>query len=180
MSEKRSSFEIVLEYMKGVVPVDLPSLCASLGIRLSYLVMDDEISGEIERLSDGKYAININKEHHPNRQHFTIAHEIGHFIHHRSLIGDGVDDNKMYRSESNGKYFNKNIRLGHEREANTFAASLLMPKEAIIKHVDANDNLENMAELFEVSKAAMKYRLQGLGLTVPEYSFGNIDIQNGL
>ncbi|TOF32972.1 hypothetical protein CGJ25_00610 [Vibrio parahaemolyticus] len=161
---RKSSFETVLDYMKADMPVDLHRLCDELGIRLSYVEMDDEISGEIESRKDGTFAINVNKNHHPNRQRFTIAHEIGHFIHHRSLIGDGVDDNKAYRSVNSGKYFNRSITSGHEREANTFAASLLMPKELVHNLRKQGMSIESMACHFGVSKAAMSYRLQGLGL----------------
>ncbi|ELV8635970.1 ImmA/IrrE family metallo-endopeptidase [Vibrio vulnificus] len=161
----KSSFETVLDYMRASMPVNLRKLCDDLGIELSYVTMDDEISGEIERRKDGGFAINVNKNHHPNRQRFTIAHELGHFIHHRSLIGDGIDDNKAYRSVNQGKYFNQNITLGHEREANTFAASLLMPKEIVARCNQDGMSTSEMAEYFKVSQAAMSYRLQGLGLT---------------
>lgn len=159
----KSSFEIVLEYMKASMPVDLDKLCNDLGIDLSYVDMIDEISGEVECREDGSFAINVNKRHHPNRQRFTIAHELGHFIHHRSLIGDGIDDNKAYRSVDTGKYYNKNITPYHEREANRFAASLLMPKDKVIKCKKSNISTIKMAEHFKVSQAAMSYRLRELG-----------------
>ncbi|WP_196588042.1 ImmA/IrrE family metallo-endopeptidase [Aliivibrio fischeri] len=160
----KSSFETVLDYMKANMPVDLRKLCNDLDIELSYVTMDDDISGEIECRKDGSFAINVNKNHHPNRQRFTIAHELGHFIHHRSLIGDGIDDNKAYRSVNQGKYFNQNISIAHEREANTFAASLLMPKEMVAKCKHEHMSTIDMAEYFKVSQAAMSYRLQGLGI----------------
>ena len=160
----KSSFETVLDYMKATMPVNLGKLCDDLGIELSYVTMDDDISGEIECRRDGSFAINVNKNHHPNRQRFTIAHELGHFIHHRSLIGDGVDDNKAYRSVNQGKYFNQNITLGHERQANTFAASLLMPKEIVAQCKQDRMSIREMAEYFKVSQTAMSYRLQGLGI----------------
>jgi len=164
MSNK-SSFEIVLKHIKLDAPIDLQHVCEELDIKLSFVPMSDEMSGEIEKLNDGRYAININKYHHKNRQNFTIAHELGHFIHHRNLIGDGVDDTKMYRSENSGKYFNRNINQGHEREANSFAASFLMPKEQVLKKYKAGLSTSCLASTFQVSEAAMKYRLQGLGLT---------------
>ncbi|MGL6493539.1 ImmA/IrrE family metallo-endopeptidase [Aeromonas veronii] len=109
--------------------------------------------------------MNVNKNHHPNRQRFTIAHELGHFIHHRSLIGDGINDNKLYRSTNQGKYFNQNITLGHEKEANTFAASLLMPREVVIECRRKGMSIKEMADYFRVSQAAMSYRLQGFGIS---------------
>ncbi|HHJ4200033.1 ImmA/IrrE family metallo-endopeptidase [Aeromonas veronii] len=161
----KSSFETVLDYMQADMPVNLDKLCDDLGIELSYVAMDDDISGEIECRKNGRFAINVNKDHHPNRQRFTIAHELGHFIHHRSLIGDGINDNKLYRSTNQGKYFNQNITLGHEKEANTFAASLLMPREVVIECRRKGMSIKEMADYFRVSQAAMSYRLQGFGIS---------------
>ena len=161
----KSSFETVLDYMQADMPVNLDKLCDDLGIELSYVAMDDDISDEIESRKNGRFAINVNKDHHPNRQRFTIAHELGHFIHHRSLIGDGINDNKLYRSTNQGKYFNQNITLGHEKEANTFAASLLMPREVVIECRRKGMSIKEMADYFRVSQAAMSYRLQGFGIS---------------
>lgn len=160
----KSSFEIVLDHMNADNPVNLAILCNELGVKLSHVILDDQISGEIELLRDGGFSININRNHHPNRQRFTIAHELGHFIHHRSLIGDGVNDNKMYRSINVGKFFNHKITLSNEREANIFAATLLMPKKAIYKLHREKITASEMAAYFKVSNNAILYRLQGLGI----------------
>ena len=115
----------------------------------------DRISGMIrrdaERGGPSGYAIFANGDHAPTRRRFTIAHEIGHFVLHRELIGDGITDDALYRSRLQG---------GIEAAANRFAADLLMPwnliREAVAKGADT---VEALAKAFKVSRSAMSIRL---------------------
>ena len=57
-----------------------------------------------------------------------------------------------------------------EYHANEFASRLLMPEEIVRKLID-EDKIKNIAELalkFEVSSAAMKYRVISLGYKVKD------------
>ena len=72
--------------------------------------------------------------------------------------------NKLYRS--NTKPNNPLI----EKQANFFAAALLMPKVLIKKKVGElkeslpyDDKLIHLADMFQVSNQAMDYRLKSLG-----------------
>ena len=84
---------------------------------------------------------------------------------HRELVGDGLDDDKAYRSSEAGKYNNKRIGMKEETEANKFAANLLMPVELVRLEWDKRGNsaedsvIEDMAKLFKVSKQTMAIRL---------------------
>ncbi len=162
-----NEYEIVANYMTDSVPVNLKALCAELGIEYQEVELDSGISGEIERVDGEHFRINVNKNDHINRQRFTLAHEIGHYIYHRDLIGDGLDDNKAYRSTNEGRYSNCNVKDHHEVQANSFAASLLMPKDAVLQH--QNKTVSELASLFQVSQAAMRVRLSVLGLTAREF-----------
>ena len=43
--------------------------------------MSDNMSGKINYdFNKNKYIISVNKDHHPNRQRFTVAHELGHYM----------------------------------------------------------------------------------------------------
>ncbi len=55
-----------------------------------------------------------------------------------------------------------------EIEANKFAAELLMPTDVINAAIRVRDikDLEKLAKVFGVSKAAMKFRLKELGYVV--------------
>ncbi|WP_408636412.1 ImmA/IrrE family metallo-endopeptidase [Paracoccus onchidii] len=79
---------------------------------------------------------------------------------HRHLVGDGIDDDRAYRSTEVGKYHNTLIGPKEETEANKFAANLLMPRDAINRErARLNDDVSAMAGLFEVSRHAMSIRM---------------------
>jgi len=146
-------------------PVRIEGIIRSVGIILEKNAdLDDQISGQIEHLGNQKYKISVNKKDHYYRKRFTMAHELGHFLYHSHLIGDGVDDNRAYRSVSLGNFDNPHIGPREETEANQFAASILMPTDAV-KNVWAGlKDVERVAKEFQVSKAAMTIRLAGLDL----------------
>src|SRR3546814_4029407 len=56
------------------------------------------IRKDAERGGESGFAIYVNGSHPRVRRRFSIAHEIAHFALHRNLIGDGVTDDAMYRS----------------------------------------------------------------------------------
>jgi len=120
--------------------------------------MPPSISGLIEpdESATSGFRIRINRHEIAERQRFTLAHEIGHFILHRSLIGGGVVDDTMYRSALSSR---------REVEANKFAAELCMPRNLIEeerakrKHLDGDSLVDEMAKLFKVSRQAMRIRL---------------------
>ena len=106
----------------------------------------------LEPMGDGR-AIVLNGDGVAGRRRFTIAHEIGHFVLHPERC----------RPERGGAV-NEAGRL-EEREADSFAAELLMPehlvREAVREHgLDAT----RLADRFEVSRKAMLTRLRSLGL----------------
>ncbi|MDI9864474.1 ImmA/IrrE family metallo-endopeptidase [Flectobacillus sp. DC10W] len=135
---------------------------------------DNDISGVF--MTDGKSAaIGVNKLNTHTRKRFTIAHELGHFIlgHRRDQVF--VDTPYKYytilyrdKNSSSGEFF-------QEREANAFAAALLMPREMLLSELreasinqqslDENfDLIGTLCEKFDVSITAMTLRLTNLDL----------------
>ena len=147
-----------IEEFRRFVPVDVVALCKELDIELSYEDMSDNLSGQIEKKEDGSYKITVNKNDGLTRQRFTIAHEIGHYTLHRVLIGNGLTENRMYRSV-HGKFNNTSISNFQETEANSFAAYLLMPDEKIDESIKEGLSSPEIAERFVVSKQAMDIKL---------------------
>jgi Zn-dependent peptidase ImmA (M78 family) len=137
-------------------PVPIDAIIADIGLNLDYEILDDNISGYIERKRDGSYRIAVNAFHPKVRQRFTAAHELGHYIYHRDLLGEGVADSRAYRSEGTDRP-NANIRLIHERQANSFAANVLMPRHRLSSV--AGQSTATLAAMFEVSQEAMRIRL---------------------
>jgi Zn-dependent peptidase ImmA (M78 family) len=136
-------------------PVPIDAIIRDIGLPLSYEPMGENISGYIER-TNGSYRIVVNSNHARTRQRFTAAHELGHYIYHRDLLGEGVGDNRAYRTDGTDRP-NVNIRPIHERQANSFAANVLMPRHRLA--AVAGDSTTELAARFGVSPAAMKIRL---------------------
>jgi Zn-dependent peptidase ImmA (M78 family) len=155
--------EIIVSEFTREYPVKLGNLARALGISgIKVSSMSTGISGQINK-DGGAYFIRVNRNEARERQRFTIAHEIAHFLLHRDLIDnspDGITDNVLYRSGAPEQI---------EFEANKMAAEILMPRSLIeskIKNefggVLTETTIERLADSFEVSKAAMEIRLSNL------------------
>lgn len=87
------------------------------------------------------------------RDVFTIAHELGHYVLH-SRIGQIAI--KASRS--------KELNVA-EKEANTFAASFLMPENMVkAEFSESQGDIEALAKKFKVSYTTMLWRCDNLGL----------------
>ncbi len=136
-------------------PLDVSALTKSLGIKMLLEPMEGEESGSLKKdKRTGQWIMTVNSLHHFNRQRFTIAHELGHFIKH-SMQSDNFEDASFFRNgESN--------RL--EFEANTFAAELLMPAEDYHAFVErVSRKVDDIALHFQVSSMAVRIRAKQLG-----------------
>lgn len=148
-------------------PIDIESLCRSLNVKLKAGYLTPQIVAEIELNIDNTYTITYCKSLADlayNRR-FAIAHELGHLVLHRHLIGHGLNDSKEFKGVNVGHYFNSDVKRHHEAEANKFAAALLMPEELIradSPHLDVN----SYCEKYQVSERALLLRLKSLGLGI--------------
>ena len=146
------------------VPVDIHSVAEHLGAKVVYEDLDDDVSGLL-LCEDGVSTIAINRQQHPNRQRFTLAHECGH-LHLHADRSDRlwVDKTLFFRDASSSTGDHR-----AEIEANQFAAGLLMPGESVLSafepHLEITDaDIVRVALRFEVSERAMTVRLISLGL----------------
>lgn len=150
----------LIELFSKTAPVKVEELSCALGIPVHRSFLPKEVSGMIERAADERYRISINANDPLTRQRFTIAHELGHYMLHRYLLGDGIDEDRAYRSIADGKYKNTKIGAAEETEANKFAAGLLMPGDLIKQYRDKGEcSPEQLASHFGVSVHAMSIRL---------------------
>lgn len=138
-------------------PVAVGAIAKEFGIRVLKSTMPGSISGEI-RETDGVVTIKVNRHDVKERQRFTIAHEIAHFLLHRDRIAGGITDDVLYRSRLSDDL---------EREANRLAADIIMPIVLIDDLLKANSQLKTeekfrkIAESAQVSLAAAKIRSGG-------------------
>lgn len=147
-------------------PIDVHLVASKNGIDVQEVDIGEDISGIII-LKDGKATIGYNPKDISERRRFTIAHELGHYFLHRDQMEMFVDKSfYALRDErsSKGEYI-------IEREANAFAASLLMPRDLVIEAVnqqnfDLGDDtaLQKISEKFQVSTQAMSFRLANLNI----------------
>lgn len=161
MTANANIYQMVIEAMNSV-PVDLDGLARRMGINVIRRPYEDDFCGSIECNSDGKFTIELNSTHADTRQRFTLAHEIGHFVLHRHLLGNGTSDNRAYRTMRTKGPFNTDIQHRHEVEANKFAANLIMPKALVqsVREKLGNPSTLQIASLFGVSEKAMAIRLE--------------------
>ena len=143
-------------------PIPLEKILKSYKIGLNYSILEDAVSGFLYN-KDGKYIISVNSRHPIVRQRFTIAHELGHYLlnHQGDLFIDKGYIFRDFRSSTG------NIRW--EKEANKFAAELLMPQLMLERFINSekiedDEDLEIVAQKLVVSTQSLIYRLDNLGL----------------
>jgi Zn-dependent peptidase ImmA (M78 family) len=167
MADVSSAFDVAERYWAKGAPVDVQGIISDLGIQYAEETRPDSMSGLIERYGDG-YRIVVNAAHSRVRRRFTAAHELGHYVYHRDLIGDGIFDDAAYRTtDVSGRYVNPKIRLEHETQANRFASVVLMPSSLIqelqeSRNLDPHNprDLKELARLLDVSEQALRIRLK--------------------
>lgn len=159
---------LLAEHHIRTAPVPVGEIAKGLGVTVQPTSGEDDLSGFLYRDRNRKTAIiGVNADHHPNRQQFTVAHELGHFLLHD--FGEIHVDRRFkvwLRSPTSSEGINV-----EEKEANLFAAELLMPARFLKKDVGKigavdlleEDVLRDLAEKYGVSTQAMTFRLAYLG-----------------
>jgi len=184
---KRPERDALDEFI-NTVPVNIERLIKGQGISLNKNASSSEIArgtnrsstsgdfiGEIRKNGD-EYQILILGSDHYYRKRFTMAHELAHFVLHKDSIDrlGSISDSTQYQSEG--------ITEEQEREANAYAAEILMPEDKVREIFDEtyrNQNgkeqntkeqntIEEMSKMFQVSPRAMRLRLYLLDL-INEY-----------
>ena len=124
------------------------------------LLADNQIRLDIWPLQTEKFAgclwkngaewtILLNARQAQPRKLFTLAHELGHYFLHRH-----------FKTHFSCSIFPPGPLSRWEREANRFAAELLMPAGQVLDW--ANASPARAARHFGVSEEALRYRLQSL------------------
>ena len=132
-------------------PVDLRAVIEylsesrSITIELLPYSLPDKVSGAHAR-KGRKHIITYNKNHHPRRQRFTIAHELGHLLLEHLDVQSKEED----------------LVSGNPKEtaANTFAAELLAPSEFLKKDFEKGvRDVKALAARYQVSEEMMWWRI---------------------
>ncbi len=142
------------------LPIDPVRVATALGIDVYITrMMKPEVSGTLRKAPGSDPEIYLNRDDSQNRQRFTCAHELGHYV-KRTAAGDldydFVDDNR-------GPLASTGLDP-EEVYANQFAAALLMPAELVKQEHKRGLGAVRLALRFGVSDDAMHYRLRNLNL----------------
>ena len=148
----------IIKKYQNAESVKVGALAEEFGLTVLLATLPTLISGEIrpDPKNKGKFIVKVNAHQHKNRQRFTIAHEIAHFLLHRDLIKEGVVESVLFRSS---------LSNAIEAQANRLAADILMPPELIEKYgIDTNitedEELIHASSQMGVSLDALKIKLR--------------------
>ena len=146
-------------------PIDPKKLAEKLGVIVQKVDLDSDVSGLFVTKDNVSY-IMYNKGENKFRQRFTIAHELGHYMLHKE-ISLFIDKTQRVLYRDSASTTGEKLK---EREANAFAAALLMPKilveEAVSEVPYGKDTVDYLADKFQVSPLAMSFRLSNLGYEI--------------
>lgn len=124
--------------------------------------------GMLGCISFGEKTIRISEAiNHDGRHRFTVAHEIGHLVLHRSLL-DPLSTQTPLFSVEQGPAQDSSM----EWQADFFAAALLMPREAMLEQFGEDVRFgkivepAHVASVFGVSLEAARIRLEELKMVL--------------
>jgi Zn-dependent peptidase ImmA (M78 family) len=162
---EEQAMEVLEAFGNSGPPVAVEKIALAQGAQITYETFDGQVSGMLIRDED-RAIIGVNSTHAPVRQRFTIAHEIGHLVMHK---GRPVFIDRLVRINERDGSSDKD-----ERQANAFAAALLMPHTFVTAEIERifgkrsqtmpEQLVDELAAKFDVSSAAMGYRLVNLNI----------------
>lgn len=130
------------------LPVPVDQLAGAFGLRIVPASLPSRVSGALFRYP-AHAVIVYNRWMRETRVRFTLAHELGHWaLHHHARA-----------TECHGGPCDP-----LEREADAFAAALLMPADAVMYWWRRGEAFTALCARFGVSYEAMHWRLIELGL----------------
>jgi Zn-dependent peptidase ImmA (M78 family) len=158
--------ELLATYHIEQAPVPVEQIAKAKGARIFYQSLEDNVSGFLY-WDNAQAVIGVNTHHAPVRQNFTMAHELGHFLlHDQEQLHIDHEFRVRLRDDVSSQGTDE-----AEREANFFAASLLIPKRFLEKDLESEQFVDmfddylvtDLARKYGVSTQALAIRMQTLG-----------------
>jgi Zn-dependent peptidase ImmA (M78 family) len=156
--------------------IDIIELASKAGIDVYASDAPEDFNAEITHIpSKNKFEISVNIDHSLNRQRFSIAYELAHFIlHSEEIIKYGSLKRSADRADST---YLPDI----EKEADEFGGELLIPEKLLKDNFSEIFNqrknplplsiIQDIALKFKVSVIVTAIRLRQLGLNVSYISY---------
>jgi Zn-dependent peptidase ImmA (M78 family) len=147
-----TALEVLEKYEIAEPVVDVLKIARGEGIQVKELDLTEKYADVAGFYNDEDKTIYVQAGDPPSRKLFTIAHELGHiFLKHPNY-------SVLYRIPRNDTKYR-----WEEKEANSFAAHLLMPdfllKEYLAKYSLTTNDYLKMSKFFGVPPTAMKNAL---------------------
>ncbi len=139
---------LINEHIKEL-PIMIAQLCRNMGIQVRLYHPTDDNDG-FSTIIHGRARIFVSKDCSPERQRFTVAHELGHI-----MLGH-VGKYQLINREPSAK--DNPI----EQAANVFASRLLAPA-CVLWALDARSP-EQIAQLCQISYQAASFRADRIAL----------------
>ena len=143
------AWRILLQEGIRELPVNVVALCRQMGIRVQHFTPTDANDG-YSTILFGMPRIFVSDQCSPERQRFTIAHELGHI-----LLGHVGQADLVNREPDPGDN-------PIEQEANVFASRLLAPA-CVLWALDLREP-EEIAALCRISYQAARFRAERMAL----------------
>ena len=143
-------------------PVNAKTLLRRLEITAMYRPMSESSYGISCKSKSGRMFMLINSKSTRGRQHFTVAHELFH----------------LFYDESPTPHICAKATNGTERNANLFAAALLLPKEGLLAMISPEEAIEHkvglatilkIEQFYQVSRSTLLIRMKDIGLITENY-----------
>lgn len=146
--------KILKDYKITEPPVDLKVVLKKKGYE--YIEVDNFLD-KVDALflkneNDGKTYAAVNSNHHPHRQRFSLAHELGHI-----LLNHDLNYYRPYISidEPPTEKTHTDAEAAFETEANNFAGELLVPLAMLKVEFKKTNELQQLSKKFWVSQEVM-------------------------
>ena len=146
----RRARDLLEEYGYDNPPVNPVAIARDQGFSVKFVTFTGKFvnaSGYYDPLEE---RITVNRDDAPQRQTFTIAHELGH-----ALLHEDWAETEKYKIQWRDPSRNDNDNP-YEKEANAFAANLLVPRKMLDEFRDLSD--AQLSKLFAVSTQVVRFR----------------------
>lgn len=147
--------KVLSENLVSEPPVKVTDIARNYGLLVKEVDLGsfgDRVAGFIE---PKQKVIYVNKQDKPNRKAFTVAHELAHSLMHEKELHSDTDKYAVLYRRPLGAPQEDQI----EKQANAFAARLLVPKNMLENYKD-NADISTIAKIFGVSEELIGYRLK--------------------
>ena len=148
---ERKATELTSDYSSPPIPVlEIAEMCGVNVIFADFGENSEKVSGFCDFENERLY---VNADDLSERQSFTMAHELGHWLLHRDFFLKNPD-----RYPVLPRFSDPNRGDPMEKEANKFAACLLVPERLLKPVIGAP--ISSLASVFGVSRTMMEFRVR--------------------